>query len=90
LDDSFRAHDVHANRQLESLVKLDRGRRMEDDGHTIGEDLLVGLTNPQLMERYVSTHRHQFVQSLRAFLPQPVKNLQKNKNAYMQAVSFWL
>jgi hypothetical protein len=48
---------------------------MENDGHTVGQDLLIGLTDPQLMKRYISTHRYQFVQSLWVFLPQPVKNL---------------
>jgi hypothetical protein len=64
---------------------------MENNGHTVGQDLLIGLTNPQLMKRHISTHRYQFVQSLRAFLPQPVKNLQNNKNAKsMQLLSFGL
>jgi hypothetical protein len=52
---------------------------MKYDRDTIGQDLLVGLADAQLWEGHVSMNGHQFVQSFRALLPQPVKNLQNNK-----------
>jgi hypothetical protein len=52
---------------------------MKYDGHAVSQNLLVGLAHAQLGKGHVSKHGHQFVQSFRFFLPQPVKNLQNNK-----------
>ena len=81
LYNSLRPRNVHTDGQLQRLVELHRGRRMEHNRHAIGQNLLVGLADPQLVEGHVSVYRHQFVQSFWAFLPQPVKNLQNSKHA---------
>lgn len=79
LNNSLRTQDVHAHGHFQRLVKLDCGRRMKHDRHAVGQNLLVGLAHAQLGKGDVSKHGHQFVQSFRSFLPQPVKNLQNNK-----------
>ena len=79
LYNSLRPQDVHADGRFQRLVKLDCGRRMKHDRHAVGQNLLVGLTHAQLGKCDVSKDGHQFVQTFRSLLPQPVKNLQINK-----------